>query len=129
VREKYDAEIARKQETLDLLTAEIASRSPAGKPKKPVGADTTVDVDMGFDPDSDDEVAMTSVPAPDLGPPEVPLIPKDTFLVESAKQYKLYKSACKVLPWASMYPEPKYQVGVPGVCWQMLVYDVPLRPV
>jgi hypothetical protein len=42
---------------------------------------------------------------------------------------RAYKSACKMLPWAELFPDPKYRIGVPGANWQELLYDVDLAPV
>ena len=87
-----------------------------------------VAVEMGFEPDSDDDVVVMTAPVADLGPPEVPLIPKPEFLAKSVENYRQYKTACKQLPWRATYTDPKYQIGVPGVNWQELTYDVPLAP-
>jgi hypothetical protein len=34
-----------------------------------------------------------------------------------------------MLPWAEMFPGEKYKIGVPGACWQELLYDVNLASV
>jgi hypothetical protein len=87
-------------------------------------------MDMGFEADSeDDDVECLTTPSQNIGPPELPLLGKDEFITRSVKQYKLYKTACKQLPWKRMFPDPKYQIGVPGVNWQELTYEIPLQEV
>ena len=127
VRQAYDLEQARKATTLATLVeaAQIQERATTQD-----DAVVAVNVNMGFeDMSDDDDVVVDTTPPVDLGPPEVPEIPKDKFLELSAKQYKRYRKACRNLPWASLYPDPKYQVGADGVLWQELLYDVQLRPV
>ena len=34
-----------------------------------------------------------------------------------------------MLPWAQLYPDAKYKIGVPGACWPELLYEVDLAPV
>jgi len=87
-------------------------------------------MDMGFEPSSDEEEPLLlTAPLVLLAPPKIPLLSRETFLVESVESYRAYKNACKMLPWALMYPEEKYKIGVPGASWQELLYDVNLAPV
>ena len=46
---------------------------------------------MGFEPDSDDEcVVITASPVRQLGPPEIPLLSRETFIAESIESYWAY---------------------------------------
>ncbi len=86
--------------------------------------------DMGFEPDSDEKcVLITASPVRQLGPPEIPVLSRETFIAEFIESYRAYKNACKMMPWAEMFPDPKYRIGVPGANWQELLYDVDLAPV
>jgi hypothetical protein len=85
---------------------------------------------MGFEPDSDDEcVVITASHVRQLSPPGIPLLSRETFIAESIESYRAYKNACKMMPWAEMFPDPKYRIGVPDANWQELLYDVDLAPV
>jgi hypothetical protein len=66
---------------------------------------------MGFKPDSDEETVVGTGP---LVVPEIPLLSREDFIAESVESYRAYKNAYKLLPWAVMYPDPKYKIGVPG---------------
>jgi hypothetical protein len=125
LRAAYDAE--------NIRTGLLATRATAQRTKragnflqKPVVA---ANVDMGFEPDSDEEQPLV-VPAPlvVLAPPEIPLMSREAFLVESVESYRAYKNACKLLNWAQLFPDQKYKIGLPGACWQELLYDVNLAP-
>jgi hypothetical protein len=129
LRAAYDAE--------NTLTAAMAARTVALRNRRgPIINNTekiwvaTPNPDMGFEPDSDDEsVVITASPVRQRGPPEIPLLSWENFLPGSIENYKAYKSASKMLPWAKMFPDPKYKIGVPGANWQELLYDVDLAPV
>jgi hypothetical protein len=70
------------------------------------------------------------VPLVVLVPPEIPLLSREVFFVESVESYRAYKNACKTLPWAEMFLDAKYKIGVSsGASWQELLYDVNLAPV
>jgi hypothetical protein len=84
---------------------------------------------MGFERDSDEEPVVVVAPLVVLAPPKIPLLSREAFLVESVESYRAYKNACKMLPWAQLYPDAKYKIGVPGACWQELLYEVDLAPV
>ena len=128
LRAAYDAE--------NLRTAAMVARTDALRNKRTptmTNNQTTwisaPNPDMGFEPDSDDEcVVITASPVRQLGPPEIPLLSRENFIAESIEAYRAYKNACKMLPWATMYSDPKYRI-VPGANWQELLYDVDLAPV
>jgi hypothetical protein len=126
LRATYDAENVRKGL---LATKELALRiQRAGKfPAKTLPP--CANMHMGFEPDSDEETAVVAAPLEILAPPEIPLLCREVFLVESVESYRAYKQACKMLPWAELYPDPKYKIGVHGACWQELLYEVELAPV
>ena len=127
LRAAYDAE--------NIRTGLLATRATALRIKaagnsflKPLPV--AANMDMGFEPSSDeDEPLLLPGPLVLLAPPEIPLLSRETFLVESVESYRAYKNACKMLPWAVMFPDEKYKIGVPGASWQELLYDVNLAPV
>ncbi len=127
LRAAYDAE--------NIRTGLLATRATALRIKgagnsflKPLPV--AANMDMGFEPSSDeDEPLLLTAPLVLLAPPEIPLLSRETFLVESVESYRAYKNACKMLPWAVMYPDEKYKIGLPGASWQELLYDVNLAPV
>jgi hypothetical protein len=126
VRQAYDEELARQ---VPKLPSAALAGSMSGNPAN-TDAQMVEQTDLGFEDDSDDEAVVVDIPAPvDIGPPEVPLITKDVFRVRSAEMYRLYKTACKQLPWRTLYTDPKYCIEKPGVVWQELIYDVELQPV
>ena len=105
VRQAYDMEQARKAAVINaqVQATHAAEQSPVVPAPTPAAC-----TNMGFEHDSeDDEVVVDTTPSVDLGPAEVPLIPKDAFLKTSVNQYKLYKKACRLLPWTTLYPDPK----------------------
>ena len=126
LRAAYDAENLR---TGILATRETALRiiRAGNLPQKSVPA--CGNIDMGFEPDSDEETVVVAAPLVVLAPPEIPLLSREVFIADSIESYRAYKNACKLLPWAQMYPDSKYNIGVPGACWQKLMYDVELAPV
>ena len=126
LRSAYDAE--------NIRTGQLATRAAALRiqragnlPQKSVVA--CPNIDMGFERDSDEEPVVVVAPLVVLAPPEIPLLSSEAFLVESVECYRAYKNACKMLPWAQLYPDAKYKIGVPGACWQELLYEVDLAPV
>jgi hypothetical protein len=121
VRAAYDAENLRKTE----LAKTVAIRNAKATDILKKTAEVVSNPDMGFEPDSDDEVVVVPAPHVESGPPEV----KEAFMTAFVENYRLYKKTCKQLPWAVMYPDKKYKIGVPGVRWQELLYDVDLGPV
>jgi hypothetical protein len=117
-------DLARKSKLQAKVFAAAAKR--AAGTREPL---VPVHNDMGFEPDSDDEDLIVAEPPVDAGPPEIPEISKDVFLVQSVDMYKRYKTACKQLPWATLFPEPEFCVGVAGIFWQELLYDCKLTAV
>jgi hypothetical protein len=69
---------------------------------------------MDFEPDSDEETVVVVVHLVVLAPPEIPLLSREVFIAESIESYRTYKNACNMLPWAQMYPDPKYKIGFQG---------------
>jgi hypothetical protein len=126
IRATYDAENLRTAQ-LAARTAELRSQRATTFLPKPL--QVASNPDMGFEPDSDDEAVVVEAPQVLLRPPEIPLLLREAYKAESIESYRAYKNACKMLPWAEMYPDPKYKIGVPGARWQELLYDVDLSPV
>jgi hypothetical protein len=122
----YDAENIRKGQ---LATKDLALRIERAGNFTAKSIAPCDNLDMGFEPDSDEERVVVAAPLVILAPPEIPLLSREVFLIESVESYRAYKQACKMLPWADLYPDPKYKIGVHGACWQELMYDVELAPV
>jgi hypothetical protein len=90
LRAAYDAENIR---TGQLATRNAALRiERAGKfLQKPVAV--PANMDMGFEPDSDEEPVVVTAPLVILAPPEIPLLSREVFFVESVEKYRAYKNA------------------------------------
>ncbi len=99
LRAAYDAENIRKGQ---LATRDLALRiQRAGNlPAKYLAP--CANIDMGFEPDSDEETVVVAAPLVVLPPPEIPLLSREVFLVESVEIYRAYKQVCKMLPWAEL---------------------------
>ena len=126
LRAAYDAENLRTGLEATRATALRIKRAGNFLQKPPVQAN----VDMEFEPDSEeDQPLVVTAPLVVLASPEIPLMSREAFLDESVESYRAYKNACKMLPWAQLYPDEKYKIEVAGACWQELLYDVDLAPV
>ncbi len=95
LRAAYDAENLR---TGILATRETALRiiRAGNLPQKSVPA--CGNIDMGFEPDSDEETVVVAAPLVVLAPPEISLLSREVFIADSIESYRAYKNACKLLP-------------------------------
>jgi hypothetical protein len=121
----YDAELERRARQLSSLNP-LQFNNAVVQTNVPLRVEN---INLGFEPDSDDEVVVDYAAPVETGPPEVPLLSKQEFLTLSTQQYKRFKNASKQLPWKTLYPDPKYKIGVDGADWQELLYGVELQPV
>jgi hypothetical protein len=123
----YDAETERRERQQASLNLNILQlNNPVVETNVPLKVES---IDLGFEQGSDDEEVVDMTVPGEMGPPEVPLLSKQEFLVLSIKQYKRYKNATKQLPWKKLFPDPKYKIGVEGADWQELLYGVELQPI
>ncbi len=85
LRAAYDAE--------NIRTGQLATRAAALRilragnlPQKSVPA--CGNIDMGFEPDSDEETVVVAAPLVVLAPPEIPLLSREVFIAESVESYR-----------------------------------------
>lgn len=122
-----EAHAQQRQLLQELETA--AGKAGAANPlmQKPPDDNNIREFDMGFEADSDDEVAAGPSLTPSRivpPPPSLPLIEESEFRAQSRVQYKNYKKACRSLDWRNLFPNLLHAEANPPHCLALWKADL-----